>query len=227
MNGIDFPVARVLAGIDAARAAGLDPVKVNVVVRRGLNDADVVPMARWARTEGLTVRFIEYMDVGPLERLEDGRRRDRGGDRRDDRARVAARAGGPGPARRRGRSVALRGRRRRGRRHRVGQRSPSAATARARASPLSASCTRACSRRAGPTCGRFSATVRPTTRSGDVIGRTWAAAMTDTRSCGPRRPRACRGWRCSRSEADAEPATGAGGTCVARPRSRCRGRGGT
>ena len=64
MNGIDFPVARVLAGIDAARAAGLDPVKVNVVVRRGLNDADVVPMARWARAEGLTIRFIEYMDVG-------------------------------------------------------------------------------------------------------------------------------------------------------------------
>lgn len=64
MNGIDFPVARVLAGIDAARAAGLDPVKVNVVVRRGLNDADVLPMARWARSEGLTIRFIEYMDVG-------------------------------------------------------------------------------------------------------------------------------------------------------------------
>jgi cyclic pyranopterin phosphate synthase len=64
MNGIDFPVARVLAGIAAARAAGLDPVKVNVVVRRGLNDADVVPLARWARAEGLTIRFIEYMDVG-------------------------------------------------------------------------------------------------------------------------------------------------------------------
>jgi cyclic pyranopterin phosphate synthase len=64
MNGIDFPVARVLAGIDAARAAGLDPVKVNVVVRRGLNDADVLPMARWARAQGLTIRFIEYMDVG-------------------------------------------------------------------------------------------------------------------------------------------------------------------
>jgi cyclic pyranopterin phosphate synthase len=64
MNGIDFPVARVLAGIDAARAAGLDPVKVNVVVRRGLNDADIVPLARWARAERLTIRFIEYMDVG-------------------------------------------------------------------------------------------------------------------------------------------------------------------
>jgi cyclic pyranopterin phosphate synthase len=64
MNGIDFPVARVLAGIDAARAAGLDPIKVNVVVRRGLNDADIVPLARWARAEGLAIRFIEYMDVG-------------------------------------------------------------------------------------------------------------------------------------------------------------------
>jgi len=64
MNGIDFPVARVLAGIDAARDAGLAPVKVNVVIRRGLNDTDIVPLAGWARTEGLTVRFIEYMDVG-------------------------------------------------------------------------------------------------------------------------------------------------------------------
>ena len=64
MNGIDFPVSRVLEGIDAARDAGLAPVKVNVVVRRGLNDADIVPLARWGRAEGLTVRFIEYMDVG-------------------------------------------------------------------------------------------------------------------------------------------------------------------
>ena len=64
MSGADFPVSRVLAGIRAARDAGLVPVKVNAVVRRGLNDADVVPLARWARDEGLTVRFIEYMDVG-------------------------------------------------------------------------------------------------------------------------------------------------------------------
>jgi cyclic pyranopterin phosphate synthase len=64
MNGIDFPVARVLDGIDAALAAGLAPVKINMVVRRGVNESSVVPMAAWARETGVTLRFIEYMDVG-------------------------------------------------------------------------------------------------------------------------------------------------------------------
>jgi cyclic pyranopterin phosphate synthase len=64
MNGIDFPVARVLDGIDAAIEAGLSPVKINMVVRRGVNEASIVPMARWARETGVTLRFIEYMDVG-------------------------------------------------------------------------------------------------------------------------------------------------------------------
>ena len=64
MNGVDFPVSRVLEGIAAAREAGLRPIKVNMVVRRGLNDASVLPMAHWARDEGLVLRFIEYMDVG-------------------------------------------------------------------------------------------------------------------------------------------------------------------
>ena len=64
MNGIDFPVARVLDGIDAALEAGLDPVKVNMVVRRGVNEDSVLPMAAWARDTGVTLRFIEYMDVG-------------------------------------------------------------------------------------------------------------------------------------------------------------------
>jgi cyclic pyranopterin phosphate synthase len=64
MNGIDFPVARVLDGIDAALDAGLRPLKVNMVVRRGINEESVVPMARWARDAGVTLRFIEYMDVG-------------------------------------------------------------------------------------------------------------------------------------------------------------------
>jgi GTP 3',8-cyclase len=63
MNDVDFPVARVLAGIDAAAAAGL-PVKVNVVVKRGVNDADVVELARFFRGSGHVLRFIEYMDVG-------------------------------------------------------------------------------------------------------------------------------------------------------------------
>jgi cyclic pyranopterin phosphate synthase len=64
MNGVDFPVARVLAGIAAARASGLAPIKVNTVVRRGMNEASILPLARWARDEGLILRFIEYMDVG-------------------------------------------------------------------------------------------------------------------------------------------------------------------
>jgi cyclic pyranopterin phosphate synthase len=64
MNGIEFPVARVLDGIAAAAEAGLGPIKVNMVVRRGINEASVLPMARWARDEGVILRFIEYMDVG-------------------------------------------------------------------------------------------------------------------------------------------------------------------
>ena len=67
MNDVDFPVADVLAGIDAALAAGLGPLKVNMVVQRGTNDDEIVPMARYFRdTYGprVTLRFIEYMDVG-------------------------------------------------------------------------------------------------------------------------------------------------------------------
>ena len=64
MNGVDFPVSKVLDGIAAAREAGLTPIKVNTVVRRGMNEDSVLPLARWAREEGLILRFIEYMDVG-------------------------------------------------------------------------------------------------------------------------------------------------------------------
>jgi GTP 3',8-cyclase len=72
MNDVDFPVERVLAGIDAAAAAGL-PVKVNMVVKRGLNDGDVVAMAHYFRGSGHVLRFIEYMDVGHTNgwRLDD------------------------------------------------------------------------------------------------------------------------------------------------------------
>jgi cyclic pyranopterin phosphate synthase len=64
MNDVDFAVERVLQGIDAAAAAGLHPVKINMVVKRGLNDTSIVPMARFFRGRGHVVRFIEYMDVG-------------------------------------------------------------------------------------------------------------------------------------------------------------------
>ena len=63
MNDVDFPVARVLAGIDAAAEAGL-PVKVNVVVKRGLNESSILDIARRFRGTGHAVRFIEFMDVG-------------------------------------------------------------------------------------------------------------------------------------------------------------------
>jgi cyclic pyranopterin phosphate synthase len=64
MNGVDFPVSRVLDGIEAARSAGLAPIKVNTVVRRGVNEGSVLPLVRWAREQGFVLRFIEYMDVG-------------------------------------------------------------------------------------------------------------------------------------------------------------------
>lgn len=64
MNDVDFPVEDVLAGIDAARAAGLSNIKVNMVVKRGTNDHEILPMARHFRGTGITLRFIEYMDVG-------------------------------------------------------------------------------------------------------------------------------------------------------------------
>ena len=67
MNDVDFPVADVLAGIEAARDAGLGVqggLKVNMVVKRGTNEHEILPMARYFRGRGVTLRFIEYMDVG-------------------------------------------------------------------------------------------------------------------------------------------------------------------
>src|SRR3954454_1856746 len=73
MNEVGFPVSSVLDGIGAAEAVGLRPIKVNMVVRRGLNERDVVPMARYFRERGHILRFIEYMDVGHTNgwRLDD------------------------------------------------------------------------------------------------------------------------------------------------------------
>lgn len=64
MNDVDFPVAEVLRGIDEARAVGLAPIKVNMVVKRGTNDHAVLAMAEHFRHSGIVLRFIEYMDVG-------------------------------------------------------------------------------------------------------------------------------------------------------------------
>ena len=64
MNDMDVPVSDVLKGIEAAEAAGLGPIKINMVVKRGLNDHEIVPMARHFRGSGHILRFIEFMDVG-------------------------------------------------------------------------------------------------------------------------------------------------------------------
>ncbi len=64
MNDVDFPVERVLEGVEAAKSAGLSPIKINMVVKRGVNDASVVDMARYFHGTGHILRFIEYMDVG-------------------------------------------------------------------------------------------------------------------------------------------------------------------
>jgi GTP 3',8-cyclase len=64
MNDVDFPVAKVLESIDAAADAGLTPVKINMVVKRGVNDHDVIAMAERFKGSGHIVRFIEFMDVG-------------------------------------------------------------------------------------------------------------------------------------------------------------------
>ena len=145
MNDVDFPVAKVLEGIDAAAAAGLAPVKVNMVVKRGVNEDSILPMARHFRGTGHILRFIEYMDVGHTngwrmddvvtarEIVEHDRRRDaaRAGRRRTTPAKSPS-AGATGTAAARSAS-SPRSRRR------------SAATARARGCPPKASSTPACS----------------------------------------------------------------------------------
>ena len=64
MNDVDFPVQAVLEGMDSAAKAGLGPIKVNMVVKRGVNESSILPMARFFREQGYILRFIEYMDVG-------------------------------------------------------------------------------------------------------------------------------------------------------------------
>ncbi|MEK6754179.1 MAG: GTP 3',8-cyclase MoaA [Chloroflexota bacterium] len=64
MNDVDFPVEKVIEGMDAAADVGLGPIKVNMVVKRGVNESSILPMARFFREKGYILRFIEYMDVG-------------------------------------------------------------------------------------------------------------------------------------------------------------------
>jgi cyclic pyranopterin phosphate synthase len=64
MNDADFPVEKVIEGMDEAARVGLGPIKVNMVVKRGINESSILPMARYFREKGYILRFIEYMDVG-------------------------------------------------------------------------------------------------------------------------------------------------------------------
>ncbi|WP_243302836.1 GTP 3',8-cyclase MoaA [Geothrix oryzisoli] len=64
ISDTDLPLARVLAGVEAARAAGFGPIKLNCVLKRGLNDDEILDLAAFAREGGYTLRFIEFMDVG-------------------------------------------------------------------------------------------------------------------------------------------------------------------
>ena len=64
MNDVDFPVAKILEGMETAQMVGLEPIKVNMVVKRGVNESSILPMARFFREKGYILRFIEYMDVG-------------------------------------------------------------------------------------------------------------------------------------------------------------------
>jgi len=68
MNNVGFPVSKVLQAIDEAEAAGFAPVKINMVVKRGVNDKDIVDMVRYFKKSGNIVRFIEFMDVGTSNR---------------------------------------------------------------------------------------------------------------------------------------------------------------
>ncbi len=73
INGLGLDLDRVLEGIDAAVAAGLEPVKLNIVVIQGVNDHEVVDLARYGRDHGCVVRFIEYMDVGTVNAWDPGK----------------------------------------------------------------------------------------------------------------------------------------------------------
>ena len=145
MNDVDFPVARVLEGIDAAAAAGLAPIKINMVVKRGVNDdehpADGAPLPRAAATS--CASSSTWTSARPTAGAWTTWCRPPRSSH--DRRRAAARAGRPELPRRGRRALALPRRQRRDRRHRLGHAGRSAATARARACRPKASSTPACS----------------------------------------------------------------------------------
>ncbi len=64
MNGVDFPVSDVLKGIEVAHQIGFSPIKINTVIKKGINDQEILPIARYFKNTPIIPRFIEYMDVG-------------------------------------------------------------------------------------------------------------------------------------------------------------------
>ena len=202
MNGVDFPVSRVLDGIAAAREAGLSPIKINTVVRRGMNE-DVDPAARpLGARRGADPAVHRVHGRRALERLAPGRRRAGRGDRGHDRRRDPAGAGA-GELSRRGRGpLPVPRRRRRARASSRRSRGRSAGTARARGCRPRASSTPACSpvrhRPQGADAGG-----RVRRRAARGSRRSGARAWTATRSCAARPPSGCPRWRCSPSAVDA------------------------
>jgi hypothetical protein len=166
MNDVDYPVADVLAGIEAARAAGLGPIKVNMVVKRGTNEHEIVPMARHFRGSGIVLRFIEYMDVGGTNGWRMDEVLPSAQVRRDliaaefplvprEAATPPARQRSAGPMRTaRAKSASS-----------AASRRPSAATATAPGSPPKASSTSACSPATATTCARCCAAAPATPSS--------------------------------------------------------------
>ena len=171
MNDVDFPVARVLDGIDAAAEAGL-PVKVNVVVKRGLNDDADPRDGRPLPRAGPHAALHRVHGRGRDERLADGRRRAGGRAHREDRRRVAARAGRAHVPRRGRPPLALPRRQRRDRRDRVGHpavlRRLLAGAALGRGPPLHLPLRGS----AATTCARAFAAAPPT-RSCDALRAIW------------------------------------------------------
>ena len=199
MNDADFPVARVLEGIDAAAAAGLHPIKINAVVRRGINDHTVVDLARHFREHRAHRALHRVHGRRPQQRLAAGRRRAGRGDRPHDRRRDAAGARRRQLRRRGGAALALRRRRRRGRRHHVGH---AAVLRRLHARPhlrRGQAVHLPLRRPKARTCAPCCATAATMPRSPQRSRTSGARARIATPSCGRLRRRSCRRSRCRTS----------------------------